>query len=174
MNNPITAFILVVVTLILAIGVFTLASFYLGAQAVNAGIAREAENTASGFYIQRTPTIIVSGNKSIAVSLENFNYNGTIYLTAFYFKPSFYGNPSITPQFAIGYSLVNGTPGKMVNGNFYSTSLSNEIYEGSVRIWTTKASSVLNVSFPSRYDGVILLFQQFGNKYVEVGYVWLT
>ncbi|MEM0019952.1 MAG: hypothetical protein QW681_08800 [Metallosphaera sp.] len=160
--------------MILAISVFTLASFYLGAQAVNAGIAREAENTASGFYIQRTPSVIVSGNKSIGVSLTNFNYNGTIYLTAFYFEPSFYGNPSISPQLAIGYSLVNGTPGNTAYGKFYSTSLSNEIYQGNVRIWASSANSIFNVSFPSQYDGVVLLFQKFGNKYVEVGYVWLS
>lgn len=172
MEGAISSFILVILTIILALGIFAFASFYLSAQAVSAETINEAQNIANGFYIQMTPPTIVNNNYCFAISLKNFNYNGTLYMTIFYYDKSLYGNPYITPEFSKGWGILDGTTGKTYDIEIYSISLSS-LYQGPIKLWELSSNSIFSVSFPSNYDGILLILSYLNGKYVEVGYVWL-
>ncbi|AWR96165.1 hypothetical protein DFR86_00455 [Acidianus sulfidivorans JP7] len=173
MQNSITAFILIVITVILGLVLFGLSSSYLSIQAANANVENFAQNVANGFRIQQSIASYYDGNVTRVITLTNFNYNGSVYISVFYVPTYLYGNSLITPQFAKGYALVNNSVGTIYNNiNIYSLSL-KDIYSGSITVWTTSSNSVFTVSFPKQYDALVLIFVKDGNMNIEVGYTWL-
>ncbi|MCI4437262.1 MAG: hypothetical protein JHC33_10695 [Ignisphaera sp.] len=172
MENGIAVFIIVIATVVLALVIFALSSIYSAHIASDSTIVSYASNVAQGLYISKTTPISTGENYSIVIVPTDFNYNGTIYLTAVAVNKSLYGTNIISPYQGVFTVKINGTipPSNVVT--LYTTYL-HELYWGSAPIWKSVTGAPQIVTVPSGYDAIVWIFIPTEKGLVEVGYVWL-
>ena len=164
--------ILIIATLLIALVVFSLTSIYSSYVASNTAISNFAESVAEGLYITKTTAAVGSSSYSIVIVPEDFNYNGTIYLTAISVPPSLYGINDISPYQGSFNVLINGTMAKSQSVILYTSSL-HELYQGQAPIWKSVTGAPQTITVPLGYDAVVFVFVPTPKGLVEVGYVWL-
>ncbi|MBB5255036.1 hypothetical protein [Sulfurisphaera ohwakuensis] len=180
MESSVIAFILIIATILIGLVVFSLSSIYATYQYTRVNLQQQAESISNGLYISISNNVTAGSTISLFLVPQDFNYNGTIYLTVFYVPSSLKGNQMITPQFAytqngeIVYATVNGSAPNVPVTTLYFTNL-NIMYQGEMKLWKTitGAPQVITLSPPAGYTSVVLFFVQIQNKFVEVGYEWL-
>ena len=181
MESPIAVLLLVIATVVIGLVLLTLSSAYSAYQSSKVYVQEQAENIANGLYITVSKPVNTSSGSSVYIIVPyDFNYNGTIYITAFYVPSYMKGFQQVTPQFAyienneIVYAEINSTKPTINATTLYFTNL-NLMYQGKVELWetVTGAPQVITVSPPKGYITVVLIFAQVDNKFMEVGYEWL-
>ena len=184
MENTVSTFILVVATLLIGLVALGLFAFYFTQQYNLTKIQDQAENIANGLYITVSKNVTINGDMSLYLTVNDFNYQGSIFFTVFY-VPNIYKNDTqyLTPQFAymsngqIIYPQIKPSYSEVQVSTLYYTNL-NLLYQGSVTLWeipnlSSPVPIVLILSPPQGYSAIILFFAQIQNKYIEVGYEWL-
>ncbi|MUM65755.1 hypothetical protein D1867_10990 [Acidianus infernus] len=174
MENSVSVFMILVATLIIGLIIFALASTYSAVVTGNASISSYASSVAQGLYISTTCPVVSGNTYSIVIVPSDFNYNGTIYLTAIAVNPSLYGSNVISPyQACPGVNVqINGSSGKVENVILYTTCL-KKLYCGEAQIWESTIGSPQIVTVPKCHDAVVWIFIQTQKGLVEVGYAWV-
>ena len=164
---------LIIATILIGLTAFAVTSLYVSQQYNNVNIQNQAENIANGLYI----SVSKNANNTVFIVVNDFNYKGTLYFTAFY-VPSALENDTqlITPQFAeqnVYPEILTPLPTTTAS-SLYFTNL-NLMYQGNIELWQVPYLTpiVLKISPSVGYSPVILFFAQIQGMFVEVGYEWL-
>lgn len=173
MESTTAVFILLIATVIIGLLVFALTSIFSSYIASNSAISSYASDVAQGLYISKTVAVNSGNYYSIVIVPTDFNYNGTIYLTAIAVNPALYGNNQISPyQGSFTAIKINGTIPSNSPVTLYTTSL-HELYSGNAPIWKSVMGATQIVTIPKGYDAIVWIFIPTQKGLVEVGYVWL-
>ncbi|QGR19710.1 hypothetical protein [Stygiolobus azoricus] len=172
MENVLSVFMLLIATIVIALVVFAITAVFSGFIANSSAISSYASDVAQGLYISKTVAVSTGNYYSIVIVPTDFNYNGTIYLTAVAVNPSLYGSNQISPYQGNFTVEINGTIPTSTPVTLYTTSL-HELYAGNVPIWKSVTGATQLVSIPNGYDAIVWIFIPTQKGLVEVGYVWL-
>ncbi|BCU68896.1 hypothetical protein [Stygiolobus caldivivus] len=173
MESPLAVMILLIGTILVALVAFAFSSVYSSYVANNAYISNFAESVSEGLYITKSTVASSGPTYSVVIVPEDFNYNGTIYLTAVNTTPVLYGSDVVAPNLGDFDVKINGTiPAFTNNVILYSTSL-HELYQGSIPLWKSTVGAPQTITIPVKSDAVVFIFIQTPKGLVEVGYVWL-
>ncbi|ARM76821.1 hypothetical protein [Acidianus manzaensis] len=178
MENVVSVFLIIVATVLIGLVIFGLSSVYASNQFNSVTIENQAQDISSGLYLQISNNITTGSEESLFIVPQDFNYNGTIYITAFYAPSSLYGSSLVTPQYenpSIQSNInINDTSPTPTSATLYFTNL-KEMYSGSVTLWKSIVGAPQTITFSNEkgYSPVILFFVQIQGKYIEVGYQWL-
>lgn len=180
MENSISAFILIIATLMIGLTAFAITSVFTAQQYNNVQVQNQAEDVANGLYISYAG----STSNGYPLTVYDFNYHKQLFFTVFY-VPNVFENDTqyLTPQFAytikgqILYPMININYTKVQTTTLYYTNL-NLMYQGNVTLWeipslSSPAPIIITTEKLPNYTPIILFFVQLQNKYIEVGYEWL-
>ena len=189
MENSVSSFILLIVTVLIGIVAIGLSAVFASNQYNASLIQSQAQNIANGLYISVSNPAIMSNGYAVFITVKDFNYQGSLYFTVFYISNVFRNASSqISPSLAYilngkivyprNVKIGNSVPPYITATTLYYTNL-NLMYQGNpIILWQTPPlTSPIDISLvlspPQGYSAVILFFAQIQNKYIEVGYEWL-
>ncbi|BFH73270.1 hypothetical protein SJAV_12140 [Sulfurisphaera javensis] len=153
--ESVTSFILVMATVVLGLVAVGLFASYGSITYANTVSLKQAQEYSAGLRITVGK---VDGNE-VPVLINDYDYNGSIYLVAFYSK---YNNPN---YFTSQYAEINSTAS--LSGNAKINSLNNGIlYEGQISYYKTYTGDLQLVSVKPGYYTILWIII----GYYEVGY----
>ncbi|EZQ11431.1 hypothetical protein CM19_01255 [Candidatus Acidianus copahuensis] len=78
MENAISSFILIAVTVIIGILVFSIGSMYFAHVQAQGQVRSLAQQVSQGLYIQKTEVFSLGKEKTVIFTISDFNYQGKL------------------------------------------------------------------------------------------------
>ncbi|AWR96565.1 hypothetical protein DFR86_02710 [Acidianus sulfidivorans JP7] len=153
--ESVTSFILVMATLVMGLVSVGLFASYGSIVYSNTVSLQQAQYFASGLRV----TMGKSSGNIVPIIIDDYNYNGTIYLVAFY---STVDNPE---YFTPNYATINSTSPQ--SGNAEIKTLNNGIlYEGEIQYYVSHTGDIQFISINPKYYTIIWIIA----SYYLIGY----